>query len=144
MPRKSAEEIAAARFRGNPTGQHPQPPKGMPEPAAAIWREIVETRAVDYFKPGSLHLLEQFCRLVVVQRYNLDMLETNPGSSRHLDIVTRASTALTTLATKLRLSIQSSVGQNTPERGTGRLEETPPKSDSLLGGHMLNIETRKH
>ena len=142
MPRKSAEEQAAARFRGNPTGQHPQPPAGMPAPAAGIWREIVEARAVDYFKPGSLHLLEQFCRLVIVQRYNMDILDLNPGDDEALSRVTKASASLTTLATKLRLSIQASVGQSTPERGTARLEEAPPKLDDLLGGRP--IEYREH
>ena len=139
MPRKSAEDIAAARFRGNPTGQHPQPPATMPPPAAAIWRDIVEARPVDFFAPGSLHLLEQFCRLVIVQRHNLDLVESDATDNDALTRVTKTSAALTTLATKLRLSIQSA--SRIGEAAT-KAAEAAPKLDGLLGGHA--IEYREH
>jgi phage terminase small subunit len=53
MPRQSAEARSAAAFRQG--GKHPVPPKHLSDDAKALWREMVEDRPVDYFRPGALH-----------------------------------------------------------------------------------------
>lgn len=140
MPRQSAEATSAAMFRAG--GRHPEPPKGMPKAAAELWREIVEARALDYFRPGSLQLLESFCRLTIVQRKQLRVVERDPADDAALGRVTKTSAALATLATKLRLSIQAETGRHGLERGVGKIHETGPKPSALLGGHAVEVRGR--
>ena len=143
MPRKSAEAIAAARFLASPSGRHPSPPADMPEAAKRVWKDIVECRPVDFFRGGSLQLLEQFCRQTVIARQMTAAVEADPTDRDAVGSMTKVSASLTTLATKLRLSIQAENGRHGLDRAEGKLNEAAPKASSLLGGHaMPGVETR--
>lgn len=133
MPRKSPESVSASLQR--PGGRHPEPPADLLAEAADLWNEIVLDRPADFFRPGSLELLAQFCRLSVVQRFNIAALEADPGNADLIAPVVRLGAHLTTLAVKLRISIQTASRhgeKKTDERGPGKAA-----ADGLLGGHAV-------
>lgn len=136
MPRKSSEARAAAYVR--PGTRHPAPPADLPAAAAELWNEIVLDRPADFFRPGAQQLLAQYCRLCVVQQAHIARLETHPGDDDAIAAVTKLGGHLTTLAVKLRISIQSAsrLGEKaTDAKGPGKLAH-------LIGGHA--VETRSH
>ena len=51
----------------------------MSAAARSIWRQIVADRPADWFRPGSLLLLEQLCEIMVAQRAALAQLARMPG-----------------------------------------------------------------
>ena len=51
----------------------------MSAAARRIWRQIVADRPADWFRPGSLLLLEQLCEIMVAQREALAELARTPG-----------------------------------------------------------------
>jgi phage terminase small subunit len=59
MPRISPEARSAAAFLTG--GKPPEPPKHLDIAAAAIWREIVASKPVDWFDAGAQVLLENYC-----------------------------------------------------------------------------------
>jgi hypothetical protein len=66
MPRQSIEARSAAIYRRG--GKRPSPPANLSDEAKKLWREIVEDRPIDYFRPGALYLLEQLCVMTVAAR----------------------------------------------------------------------------
>jgi phage terminase small subunit len=130
VPRISPEARAAALWRAGAVP--PQPPRHLSRDAKAIWREVVGCRPADFFQPGALHLLEQFCAVVVVQRVILDELTKDPTNGELVKRAKELGTLSATLAQKLRLSIQSAL------RGdAGRNAERQPPVNPLLGGSAV-------
>ena len=66
MARISAENRSGSVWRAGT--KHPRPPAHLTPAAKRIWREVVECRPADFFRPGALHLLETFCEGVATQR----------------------------------------------------------------------------
>ena len=110
MPRPSSERVQ--HRCGEAGSKHPAPPSHLSTSAQQMWKEIVEARPSDYFKPGALHLLEQFCEIMVVQRDALVELSCatvgdEPGRlTAAVRVVKDLGTVLTTTATKLRITVQ--------------------------------------
>ena len=132
MPRQSADARAAAVFRA---GGHRPPPRGLPPRARALWREIVGCRAPDHFDPGSFPLLRQFCILAA----HTETLEAELAVDAHaLEEMLAVARTMTTLATKLRLTVQSRVRYD-----AGALDERLPDPTTpvsrLLGGRALRV-----
>lgn len=132
MPRISAENRSGAAFRAG--AAYREPPGHLTKAAKALWTEIVEARAVDYFAPGSFELLEQYCELTMLQRKTLRLIakgKERDGMGRsYISRAVELSHALSTLATKLRMSIQAGTKSDAGkinEKGTGQ-------GDRLLGG----------
>jgi hypothetical protein len=119
MPRISPEARSAAAWRAE--GVHPKPPENLSEPAKAIWHEIVDCRAVDFFKPGSLHLLEQLCVMVVAARTIGMIVEKNPLDEDAARAYTNYAQRCAMHCQKLRLSIQSALRTE-----AGELNEEEP------------------
>ena len=99
-------------------GQKPPPPKHMPAQARRIWQAIVDDRPSDFFRPGSLLLLEQLCFVMVAQRAALAQLVQTPGDPDMIKAVK-----------KLRLTVQADV-----ERHSRHVDEKEPAADVLLAG----------
>lgn len=137
MPRSSAEELTASFFRAG--SKYPEAPRSLNSEAAQIWNDIVSSRPADFFKPGSLTLLELFCRYSAIQNANLTLLELDPTDRRALEAVSKLAGPINSYAAKLRLNIQSA----------SRISDTRQKmkeaqignSNPLLGGYN-NVETR--
>ncbi len=140
MPRASAEAKSAAIWRAGV--EHPTPPTYLSREARKLWREVVECRPADYFRPGSLQLLEQFCEVAIAQRANLRLLAANPTDPGAIKAAKDLAAILTATALKLRISIQAEV-----DRKSGRLDETEPTprgrkaetSDLLYGGKVVRF-----
>jgi hypothetical protein len=103
--------------------QRPKPPAGMPESQCVYWRVVVDSMPADWFRPEQLPLLVQYCRhnvaadriALMIEEGERRMLSSEPADF-DLDIVSldrllkmqeRESRAIATLATKMRLSQQS-------------------------------------
>ena len=158
MPRQSADARAAAAFRAG--SSHPKPPRGLTGRAKGLWLEIVRSKPIDWFDPGSFPLLRQYCvlaayaeevgtRLRVVPRGGpavaggepvepVDPAALAAARSAAVKELREVAATCTSLATKLRLSVQSNV-----ERHSRMLDEPglPPAPVAtrphLIGGKAV-------
>lgn len=97
----------------SPPSVHLEPPAGLTEEQAEVWRETVNARSADFFGPDQVPLLEEYCRAVVTCRLLGAQVEAaiaggDPGELKAvLDMRDKESRRLASLATKLRLTNQS-------------------------------------
>jgi hypothetical protein len=127
MPRISPAARAAAIWRSG--GRKPAPPRHMSTAAKRIWRGIVADRPIDWFRPGSLLLLEQLCEVMVAQRAALAQLARDPRDVDAIRAVKDYAGILNVTASRLRLTVQTDV-----ERKSRKVDEREPAADVLLGG----------
>lgn len=135
MSRMSAEARSAAAHRSG--GKPPPPPEGFGEAESKIWRAITRQKPLGWFDSGSLPILGQYCRtLVLAERTAAELMDMAPSDPTAIDVgkhLVRLNSSITTMATKLRLSVQGTV-----DRRSGMLAETnddaDASSDNLLGG----------
>jgi hypothetical protein len=106
MPRISAEARAAAAWQVG--SRSPAPPKGLSPGARSVWREIVDSRPPDYFRPGALHLLEQLCAVIALARQLAPEVQERPADTAIAGQYLKFTQTTALLCQKLRLSIQSS------------------------------------
>jgi hypothetical protein len=132
----------------------PQPPEHLSDAAVKIWARVLSSKPANWFDEGSLPLLAQYCDLVaeqaemVLRRRGLDQLKPVDGLERSELLKARVAinqsirgyaATSTTLATKLRLTVQ-----NTIDRRSGILDEKAPEAavverrSSLLAGRQLD------
>jgi hypothetical protein len=155
MPRQSVEAKAGAKFRARPSNTLPEPPEHLSQEARKLWDRILASKPADWFEEGNLPILAQYCDLVaeqaklVLQRNELEQLKPANLLDRtevlraRLDVnrsVREHALASTTLAVKLRLTVQ-----NTIDRKAGILTEKQPEAvvaaaarSSLLSGRQLD------
>src|SRR5512133_1662490 len=119
MPRISAEARSAAAFRAG--ALRPKPPARLSAAAKRLWREIVDDRPVDFFRPGSLSQLEQYCAFTTELRRVTKALKTaSPEDCRKtLRSAKDLAAMLATLARQLRITVQADVDR----RAVGKLNE---------------------
>lgn len=137
MPRISAEARSAGAYRAG--GKPPAPPRDISPEAAKVWREIANGKPVGWFDAGSLVLLRQYCETTVEARRfaallagEFDSLDDRIEVGKH---IVRLNGNLTTMATKLRLSVQAAVDRRNrilDEDGAGA-----KAGDKLLGGKAV-------
>ena len=126
MPRKSAEDRAAAAWRAG--GKRPEPPKSLSRKAKATWREIVKSRVPDFFPIGVLPLLESYCVATVAARDLAVAVEADPHDKAAADAFISFAKVQVSLATKLRLV-------NTASRSSGIHSEKGGGTHPLIGGN---------
>ncbi len=124
MPRKSAEERAAAAWRAR---KPPSPPKTLSRAARATWREIVRSRPPDFFPTSILPLLEAFCVAAGAVRDLSPAVEADPADREAADAWQSYAKVMVSLATKLRLV-------NTAKRDSGIHSEAGGGDHPLIGG----------
>jgi hypothetical protein len=109
----------------------------MSAAAKTVWREIMDDRPVDWFRPGSLELLEQFCEVVVQQRNKLrDLRKAPPEDYADVLKATKDLAAMSTLlATKLRITVIADVHPRSGKIAEKGDAATAP--DRLLGGNAV-------
>lgn len=134
MARMSAEARSAAAHKSG--GKPPSPPVGFGEAETKIWRDIVRQKPLGWFDAGSLPLLGQYCRtLVLAERTAVHLMAMPVDDPDAVEVgkhLVRLNGSVTTIATKLRLSVQGMVSSR-----SGMLAETnelPDAGDNLLGG----------
>lgn len=131
--RQSKEAVAAAAYRTG--GKHPSPPSHLSEQAKTLWNDIVQSRAIDFFPSGTQELLAQFCELSISMRgLQQELAVMREPDSGLINNVTKLSAALTTLGTKLRLTVQSA-----SRIGEAKADEKGFGNSSLLGGYAVEV-----
>jgi len=95
------------------------PPPGLPVEAAALWREITNSLPADHFAACHVPLLEAYCTLAIRQREAITKDRGGPKSD-WLKVRLRCAERLASLATKLRLTPQSTVATTAARFGQSR------------------------
>ena len=96
-----------------PPSVHLEPPAGLTEDQADVWRSVVGARSADFFGEDAVPLLEEYCRVVVMCRLLAIQIEAGiaGGDAAELkallDMRDKESRRMTSIATKLRLTNQS-------------------------------------
>ena len=122
MPRLSAEARSADLHRvgGNP----PPVPADLSAEAAVVWREVTQAKPADWFDGAALGLLRQFCRTMARAERVATEVEARAvaDDEKETKVLERRLVALngscTTLATKLRISVQNRI-----DRKSGVIDE---------------------
>jgi hypothetical protein len=94
-----------------------EPPQGLPDSQAGLWREIVQDKPVDWFAPDNAPLLVEYvravdmCNALAMQIEATlaggDPVETALLLKGFLDMRDKEAKRATSIATKLRLTQQS-------------------------------------
>jgi phage terminase small subunit len=118
MPRMTPEGRQAAQNVLVMPMSRPEPPPRLTEEQAQSWRGIVERMPPNWFLPEALPVLEAYCVQIARQREVTAELNGTKakGFSNHRFKLLREENAgvkaLLSLATKLRLTPQSTVSKN--------------------------------
>ena len=96
------------------------PPHDLNDEETEVYVSIINSEQADWFSPSTIPLLAQYCRHVIQPRRIAEMLEkvTAPKNfdvkmySKLLSLQSRQSIILAVLATKMRISQQSTLNQN--------------------------------
>lgn len=114
MPRKSAAALAVVTPLR--TVKHPPAPAALPARQKELWRDIVHSKPVDWFDPGSLPILQALvAHIETAERIEVQFADlgdlADPDALKRLDTLSRLrdreSKAVATLSAKLRLTQQS-------------------------------------
>ena len=96
-----------------PPSVHLEPPAGLTEDQAEVWRSVVGARSADFFGEDAAPLLEEYCRVVVMCRLLAVQIEAGIAGGEAdelkalLDMRDKESRRMASLATKLRITNQS-------------------------------------
>jgi hypothetical protein len=121
----------------------PDPPKSLTPKEAAAWREIVASLRTDWFEPETLPLLADYVRYAELSNRLSKELRGIPVSDPRFATLFRqkmaASNWVVRLATKLRLTIQSSTTTRTDKHAGPRPLPWPvnPDPNPFGGWHDL-------
>jgi phage terminase small subunit len=138
MPRISAEARSAALF--NAGGKPPPPPAHLSKRAKEIWREVVRSKPVDYFKPGALSLLGNFCQLAACQEIYMRDLAAEPHNYELQSTVCKVAAQMNSAAVKLKLTpsaVHDRKAGILTEKGEPEAEDG--KGDVLYGGNVVRF-----
>lgn len=124
--RKPAAELAIASQNVEKMDQRPEPPGELTPEQVQIWHQTVNSLQADWFRGETLALLTQYCRHVVEARYLGEFIEQMRGNGETFDLREYAAMlrarkgetdAIATLATKLRITPQSTTSHAAVKRG---------------------------
>lgn len=111
--------------------ERPRAPHDLTDEEVEVWVDVVESLPADWFSPSTLPLLTQYCRHAVQARRLGQLIEKATGRKdlalpdydRLLKMQQRESLALSTLATKMRISQQSTYDKSKkkPNQGAQKL-----------------------
>jgi len=91
-------------------GDYPSPPKDLPEPEAATWKNTVRAMKPRWFHPACFPMLRSYCFTVWASEQLATKLRTatiDEGAADLLDQYDRMTRLMLTLATKLRITPKS-------------------------------------
>ena len=89
-----------------------EPPETLTEAQARVWREVVATKPVEWFKADSAPVLEAYCQSVENYRRTATALDQTDSCDLQTyrvlsELVIKQANLVAALATKLRLTPQS-------------------------------------
>lgn len=115
--RTSAAELSVISSNGVETIRRPDPPSDLSDEQADEWRAVVTRMAADWFPRETHGMLAQYCRHVVAARRvsqivaQLEAAEEFDidGYDKALKMQEREGRAISSLATRMRISQQATV-----------------------------------
>jgi hypothetical protein len=118
--RHSSAELAVISGSGIVSIARPEPPKELSDEQADEWRQIVNRLPADWFPRETWGILSQYCRHVIAARRVAQLIQDFESSDqidveaydRLLKMQEREGRALSSLATRMRISQQSSYEPN--------------------------------
>ena len=128
--KQSIASMSVVQPDGVTAVRRPKPQQGLSNEQADVWRIVVNRLPADWF-PGETHdMLAQYCRHVISSRRVADLIEIMTAEEvfavedydRLLKVQEREGRAISALATRMRLSQQSSVHK---DRKKGTLTRLP-------------------
>ncbi len=126
--RKSAASLAVISSSGIETIERPKPPSELSDEQAFEWAAVVNRLPADWFGRETQGLLAQYCRHVVAARRVASLIEAAEADSecsikdydRLLKMQEREGRAISSLATKMRLSQQTTYDKSKKKPPTAR------------------------
>jgi hypothetical protein len=126
--RRSAASLAVISSGGIETVERPRPPAELNDEQSFEWVAVVNRLPADWFGRETQGLLAQYCRHVVAARRVASLIaaaEADPECSikdydRLLKMQEREGRAISSLATKMRLSQQTTYDKSRKKPATAR------------------------
>ena len=128
--KKSAASLSVVQPRGVTAVERPEPQEGLTDEQATVWCSVVDRLPADWFPDETHDMLAQYCRHVVSSRRVADLIEMLTAQEvfaaedydRLLKMQEREGRAISALATRMRLSQQSTYSK---DRNKGTLTRKP-------------------
>lgn len=119
--RPSSAALAVIGRNGIETVKRPEPPDDLTDEQAEEWREVCNRMPADWFPRETWALLAQYCRHVESARHIAQLVAAARASDgftledydRLLKMQEREGRAITSLATKMRISQQATIDKRT-------------------------------
>lgn len=103
-----------------------RPPHDLSDEEVEVWASVVNDQAADWFSPSTVPILAAYCRHVISSRRVAELIEKATGDpeltiqdyDRLLKMQERESRAIATIATKMRISQQSTTNHRGNKKPT--------------------------
>lgn len=127
--RKSAASLAVVQADGVAIVPRPTPPSELTSEQAAEWRAVVGRMPTDWFPRETHSLLAQYCRHVVAARRVAQLIAAAEEGGEAFDVdeydkllkmQEREGRALSSLATRMRLTQQTTYDKSKKKPAQGR------------------------
>jgi len=115
--------------------ERPSPPDGLTDEQSIEWRAVVDRMPGEWFPPETHGMLAQFCRHVVSARHVAELTEKLLSSdafdletyNKLLIMQEREGRALSSLATRMRITNQTRFSKDKKTGPMGPKPWTPPR-----------------
>lgn len=126
--RRSAASLAVISSSGIEAIERPRPPEDLNDEQAAEWISIINRMPADWFPRETHGMLAQYCRHIVAARRVAQLVNAAEADEdfnikdydRLLKMQEREGRAITSLATKMRLSQQTTYDKSKKKPGQTR------------------------
>jgi len=131
--KQSTAAMSVVQPSGITATRRPVPQEGLTDEQAIIWRNVVDRMPAEWFPAETHDMLAQYCRHVISARRVADLIElltaqdefATEDYDRLLKMQEREGRAMSALATRMRLSQQSTYSR---DRGKGTIVKQPHKN----------------
>ena len=128
--KKSAASLSVVQPGGITSVERPEPQEGLTNEQSTVWCNVVDRLPADWFPSETHDMLAQYCRHVISSRRVADLIEMLTAQEefaaedydRLLKMQEREGRAISALATRMRLSQQSTYSK---DRNKGTLTRKP-------------------
>lgn len=134
MPRRSADDLITAAFLPK-LEPIPEPRTLQPARARQIWKEVVQSKPVNYFQVTDTPLLTRFCTIAARCEAVEQLLAVTPADAKGAPQLERRlaslAASLAGLAQKLRLTVAHRIERHAAARSEVR-SWPPPWHDGAI------------
>jgi hypothetical protein len=124
--RTSAASLTIAKVSPVETVERQRPPHDLSDEEVEVWSAVVNSEPADWFSPGNVPLLSQYCRHTIHARRIAELIERATADpelavsayDRLLKMQDRESRAIASLATKMRISQQATTNHRGNKKPT--------------------------